>query len=242
MCQPRRIIVKVGQKLNEMWQKELDHYERMTDEIRVSDSISAEIEVDQELGELAYPALLESLAEGFRGWQSEGGVYRKEIDGVTATFDPATRKISICAEMNDVITAAIQKKTTVGEQFTKELSINLNLGGTTWGSEDKIELAERKLRDKLEADLEKGKRQHTNSCLVTMVAVDRRGRPSKVPGLLLETREEKQRFADGLRRRKARSTPAGACLPAGRERPRRPREMRWRRRNRRRRRSPARKS
>ena len=54
-------------------------------------------------------------------------------------------------------------------------------------------------------DLGLGRRRHTNSCLVTMVAVDRRGRPSPVPALRLETSEEKKLWAAAAARRKARA-------------------------------------
>lgn len=53
-------------------------------------------------------------------------------------------------------------------------------------------------------DLDSGKRRHTNSCLVTMVAVDAKGRPSAVPGLTLETPAEKERHAAAAARRQAR--------------------------------------
>lgn len=53
-------------------------------------------------------------------------------------------------------------------------------------------------------DMPGGSRQHTNSCLVTMVAVDQAGRPASVPGLLVETREEKERWAAAEARRQAR--------------------------------------
>ena len=49
-----------------------------------------------------------------------------------------------------------------------------------------------------------GRRVHTNSCLVTMVAVDEKGRPSPVPPLLAETPEEKARWAAAEKRRAAR--------------------------------------
>ena len=52
--------------------------------------------------------------------------------------------------------------------------------------------------------LVEGSRKHTNSCLVTMVAVDKNGRPVAVPPLLLETSAEKDRFAAAEERRKAR--------------------------------------
>jgi len=53
-------------------------------------------------------------------------------------------------------------------------------------------------------DLLNGKRSHSNSCLVTMVAVDGKGRPSEVPPLFPETPEEKERHAQAVARRKAR--------------------------------------
>lgn len=53
-------------------------------------------------------------------------------------------------------------------------------------------------------DMPGGTRQHTNSCLVTMVAVED-GRPSPVPPLLLETPDEKDRWQAAEKRRLARS-------------------------------------
>jgi len=50
-------------------------------------------------------------------------------------------------------------------------------------------------------DMPGGSRVHTNSCLVTMVAVDDKGRPSPVPGLLLETPGDKERWALAEKRR-----------------------------------------
>ncbi|MBI3565901.1 MAG: acyl-CoA thioesterase [Elusimicrobia bacterium] len=53
-------------------------------------------------------------------------------------------------------------------------------------------------------DMPGGTRQHTNSCLVTMVAVGGDRRPSAVPPLLLETREDKERWQAAEKRREAR--------------------------------------
>jgi acyl-CoA hydrolase len=49
-----------------------------------------------------------------------------------------------------------------------------------------------------------GAPRHTNSCYVTMVAVDERGRPSPVPRLVLEDDVQHRRYLDGLERRKGR--------------------------------------
>jgi acyl-CoA hydrolase len=53
-------------------------------------------------------------------------------------------------------------------------------------------------------DMPGGTRVHTNSCLVTMVAVDSDGRPAPVPGLLLETPEDKKRWDEAESRRRRR--------------------------------------
>jgi acyl-CoA hydrolase len=49
-----------------------------------------------------------------------------------------------------------------------------------------------------------GKRRHTNSCYVTFVAIDANGRPSPVPGLVLETEQDRRRHAGALARRQRR--------------------------------------
>jgi acyl-CoA hydrolase len=54
-------------------------------------------------------------------------------------------------------------------------------------------------------DMPGATRQHTNSCLVTMVAVDGSGRPSAVRPLLLETPNEKERWKAAEKRRQARA-------------------------------------
>ncbi len=50
-----------------------------------------------------------------------------------------------------------------------------------------------------------GMRTLTGTAFVTMVALDKNGRPTEVPKLLLKTREEKKRFSEGLARMKRRA-------------------------------------
>lgn len=54
-------------------------------------------------------------------------------------------------------------------------------------------------------DIRKGGRRHTNSCLVTMVAVDEKGRPARVPPVIPETPAEKGLYAAALKRRESRA-------------------------------------
>jgi acyl-CoA hydrolase len=49
-----------------------------------------------------------------------------------------------------------------------------------------------------------GRRRHTNSCYLTFVAVDKKGRPIVVPELVPETPEEQRRYEAATERRARR--------------------------------------
>lgn len=53
-------------------------------------------------------------------------------------------------------------------------------------------------------DARTGKETHTGSCYLTYVALDKNGRPTPIPKLILTTQDEKKRFNDALARRKLR--------------------------------------
>ncbi len=53
-------------------------------------------------------------------------------------------------------------------------------------------------------DARTGKQTHTGSCYLTYVALDKSGRPTPIPKLILTTQDEKKRFNDALARRRLR--------------------------------------
>lgn len=53
-------------------------------------------------------------------------------------------------------------------------------------------------------ELQTGKRRHTNSCYLTFVAVDQKGRPIEVPNLTPESPDEIRRFQAAVERRRRR--------------------------------------
>lgn len=63
-------------------------------------------------------------------------------------------------------------------------------------------------------DLLTGEVRHTNSCYITMVAVDEKGRPAPVPGLELRTDEERARHARASERREVRDARRRRRAPA----------------------------
>lgn len=50
-----------------------------------------------------------------------------------------------------------------------------------------------------------GETRHTNTCILTFVAIDSEHRPVSVAPLLLETDEDRRRFREGQRRREVRA-------------------------------------
>lgn len=53
-------------------------------------------------------------------------------------------------------------------------------------------------------NLKTGEVRHTNTCYITMVAIDEQGKPIMIEPLTLETDEEKRRFHDGEVRKRLR--------------------------------------
>lgn len=58
-----------------------------------------------------------------------------------------------------------------------------------------------------------GQRWHTNTAYLVYVALDGDGNPTKVPSLILETDEERQRFSDGKARQDRRLSKARISNP-----------------------------
>lgn len=58
-------------------------------------------------------------------------------------------------------------------------------------------------------DLDDGMRENTGTAFVTMVAIDKYGKPTEVPQLKIESEDDKKRFADAETRMHARLREAG---------------------------------
>lgn len=59
-------------------------------------------------------------------------------------------------------------------------------------------------------DIQHRSARHTNSCYFSMVAVDKNGKPTKVPPLCIGTEEQARRFQEGAIRKEARLKAAKA--------------------------------
>jgi len=120
-----------------------------------------------------------------------GGVILRMLDEIGA----------VCASKHSsssCVTASVDKvdfyyPIYIGEVITMRASVNY------------VGRASMEIGVKVSAqNLKTGKIRHTNSCYLTYVAINKKGRPVKVPRLIPETPEEKRRFNDGKNRREER--------------------------------------
>lgn len=81
----------------------------------------------------------------------------------------------------------------IGEIVTLQASVNF-VGRTS------MEVGVRVLAETVTG----GEPRHTNSCYVTMVALDENGRPRSVPRLIVEDEDQYRRYEDAVQRRAAR--------------------------------------
>ena len=120
-----------------------------------------------------------------------GGVIMKHID-TTAGI------VSLRHAGMNVVTASIDRldfhyPAYVGDLLVLSASVNL-VGSTSMEVGVRVECEETRT----------GKIRHTASAYLTFVALDENGKPTRLPGLILETDEQKRRNVEALERRKTR--------------------------------------
>ena len=120
-----------------------------------------------------------------------GGVIMKMIDNAAGV-------VAARHSRSNVVTASIDRldfhhPVFVGDLVTVSASLNL-VGNTSMEVGVRVE-AER---------LGFGEKFHAASAYLTLVALDRRRKPTEVPGLIGETSEDKRRFEEARKRRESR--------------------------------------
>ncbi len=112
--------------------------------------------------------------------------------------DTAAGVVAIRHSGRNCVTASVDRfdfhaPVYVGNLVTLRASVN-RVGRTSMEVGVRVEAEE----------LRRGRKTHTNSCYVTMVALDARGKPARVPRLVLETDEDRRRCAEAEKRAGAR--------------------------------------
>jgi uncharacterized protein (TIGR00369 family) len=82
----------------------------------------------------------------------------------------------------------------VGEMVSMKASVNY-VGSTSMVVGIKV----------ISEDFKNASVKHTNTSYFTMVAKDENGKPTKVPGLVLETRNDVRRFLEAIKRKELKS-------------------------------------
>lgn len=113
-------------------------------------------------------------------------------------IDDAAAVAVIRHARRNVVTASIDRldfhePVFVGDLLHLKASVN-NVGRTSLEAGVRVEAE----------DMRTGKIRHTASAYLTFVALDKEGRPVEVPGLILETEEEKSRYEAAILRKEER--------------------------------------
>jgi uncharacterized protein (TIGR00369 family) len=120
-----------------------------------------------------------------------GGVIMKNVD-TTAGI------VGLRHTGANVVTASLDRLDFLEPVFVGDvlvLSASINLVGRT-----SLEIGVR-----VEAeDPRSGRRRHTASAYLTFVCLDSQGKPRQIPGLILETEEERRRHREAVERRRVR--------------------------------------
>lgn len=120
-----------------------------------------------------------------------GGVILRYVDQIAAIVAKRHTR-------SNVVTASIDRVSFLKPVFIGNaliLSARLNyVGKSSMEIEVKVE----------SENMETGKRAHTGTAFVTMVALDSKGKPTGAPPLVLSSEDEKKRFREAEQRRKKR--------------------------------------
>lgn len=120
-----------------------------------------------------------------------GGVVLSMIDttaAVSAMRHARTPCVTVSVDRVD-----FREPIHIGELLTMKSSVNY-VGTTSMEVGVRVETE----------NLLTGERRHTNSCYLTFVAIDKNGKPAKVPQIRTETLDEERRHAAARERRRRR--------------------------------------
>lgn len=124
MCNPRKVMIHVAQSIEEAWRKTITESATAEDEVNQIASISANIELDREMGEAALDILERVLAGDFPdhdAWsRNDNGDFVKDLEDITLCYHPRTRQLTMTAHLSRMVNAEAEAATeicgvTIGE-------------------------------------------------------------------------------------------------------------------------------
>ncbi|MDM8523559.1 hypothetical protein QUF80_09335 [Desulfococcaceae bacterium HSG8] len=164
MCNPRKVMIHLARSIEEAWRRTVEQTASAEESVSEMGRISADIRLDEEMGDVALEMLGQVLAEGFEEfepWQRDSlGHYRRNLDDVTLAFDPDTGRLTVETRLTEQVTAEARASAeacgfTLGEVAAEAVGRYYDDG---WGGrtreqaeEEAAELAEHRLEQAIEA-------------------------------------------------------------------------------------------
>ena len=117
MCNPRKVMIHVAQSIEEAWRKTIIECATAEGEVKQIASISAEIELDREMGDAALEMLERVLAGDFpdhAAWaRNEDGDFVKVLEDITLCYQPRTRQLTMTADLSRMVSAEAEAATEI---------------------------------------------------------------------------------------------------------------------------------
>jgi hypothetical protein len=164
-------MIHLGRCIEEAWRQTVEQAASVTGEVAELARISAQVPLDEEMGDAALLMLERVLAgefESFEAWErDDAGRFHRDLGEVTIAYDPASHQLSIEAQLTDSVTAeargvAEASGITIGQVAVEAMAQYYDDG---WGGHSRqraLEAAERDAERRLREAVERlGQEQHS---------------------------------------------------------------------------------
>lgn len=139
MCNPRKVMIHLAKRIEEAWRQTVQQTATVSGEVSELGRITADVRMDEEMGETALNMLERVLSgefQGFEPWERDSvGQYRREMDAVTLIYNPHTHQLHIESRLTELLSADAQAAAeasgfTVGEVAVEAIG---NYYSDGWG-------------------------------------------------------------------------------------------------------------
>ncbi|MDM8515097.1 hypothetical protein QUF76_02770 [Desulfobacterales bacterium HSG16] len=164
MCNPKKVMIHLTRSIEDAWQRTVEQAASASGEVNEMGRITAEIHLDEEMGDNALLMLENVLAEGFEGFEpwnrNSLGHYQRDLGEVTLIFNPQTGRLTVETQLAELISTEVSATAeacgfTVGEVAAEAVGSYYDDG---WGgrtenraAEEATALAEQNLDQAVEA-------------------------------------------------------------------------------------------
>jgi hypothetical protein len=107
MCNPRRVIIKLAQAVSEEWSRTVDAHAAEQTEIEARAMLETQVNLAEELGDIALQELRALLADGYSEWCPDGNAFALAMEnGITLRYTPEKGILQVMASLNETVETA----------------------------------------------------------------------------------------------------------------------------------------